>query len=452
MNGRNWRLCALVFSVSLGMVDAAEDLDFGSRLKSIPVGWGMVDVGANARLRYEFFTNRSLKQYATGDNDDVLYDRVGIWGRYRTPVGFQLTAEMYGAHMWLNEFSPHDFTPACGHQNTLDIRRLYLSMKSIAESGIGFRVGRQSLAYGDQRIWGPGNWSNSGKFIWDAAVLTYKAAGAEVDLIYGRRVITKAYELDYDHYEFHAGGIYIVPGISPIAIHFFGVGMHEGTGKVAGESGAGDMTVATLGAYTTGKVGAFGYDATLAGQGGAYGGDKVLAGAGHLGADYTFETALSPRVSAGYTYATGDPDPSDGVRNTFDGVFGAAAKYYGRMNMFFWKNLSNVEAGIGIAPFRKTDFSIAYHYFALAHPKDAWYRTNGKPQKCGKIVMRDISGKSGRELGHEIDLIFSTGFLPGTKLQAGYSHLFAGEFMRSMLWNSRSHDLDWVFAQLQYTL
>lgn len=447
-----WRcgLISLALSIFPAVGSAEGDAEFDSKLKNIPVGWGTLDIGANARLRFEYFTNRSLKQYATGSEDHVLYDRLGIWGRYQTPTKLELYAEVYGAHMWLNEYSAHDFTPACGHQNTLDVRRLYLATESIAESGIGFRIGRQSIAYGDQRIWGPGSWSNSEKFVWDAAVLTYNPTDAKLDLTYARRVITRAYEFDNEHYDFHAGGIYFVPKIKPLTLHLFGVGEYDGTGTVAGESGVGDAMVATLGAYSTGAFGAFTYRATLAGQSGIYGADKVLAGAGNIGVDYTFAGALRPQVFAGYSYATGDADPADGIRNTFDGVYGAAAKYYGRMNLFFWKNLGNVESGFRLTPIRKTDVSVAYHYFYLARAKDAWYRTNGKPQKCPGMLMRDVSGKSGRELGHEIDLMVSTKPIPHLSLQAGYSHFFAGSFILNRLQDS--YDSDGFFAQVQYAL
>ncbi len=412
-----------------------------------------LSLGGSARLRYERFNNQTLKTYG-GNGDDVLYERTAINAALSIKPGFRLFAEAYGAHFFLNEYSAHDFSPACPHQNTIDISRANLEWRNIGGSPLYFKAGRQYFTFGDMRVWGPGGWANSRKYIWDGARVAMRWKPASVHIIYGRRLITSPFRLDTDHFAYHAGGVYAILPTPPTMIEpFFTAKIHTRTSS-SDQSAGTRLYCYSGGAYIHGdKNSALRYGCTGVVQAGKRGAQRIQAGAANAHAAWRISETAKPTVGGSYSFASGDRDPDDEVYGTFDGLFGAAALYYGRMNQFYWMNIHALEADLSFQPLKKLNVKASYHYFALSQARDAWYRTNGKPHKSGGKPRRDARGESGRDLGHELDLVIRAKPLRGLALQAGYSHLFPGEFIHNTAASARDRSPnDWFFAQIEYSL
>jgi hypothetical protein len=112
----------------------------------------------------------------------------------------------------------------------------------------------------------------------------------------------------------------------------------------------------------------------------------------------TFDVPWRPRIRAIATWGSGDRDPQDGTRGTFDGVFGGAdIALYGYCN-HFWANLWDKEVQLLLRPVDQLDLHIQGHAFSLASRRDARYSTSLAP------VRRDQSGASGSDLGTEFDV------------------------------------------------
>lgn len=156
---------------------------------------------------------------------------------------------------------------------------------------------------------------------------------------------------------------------------------------------------------------------------------------------YTFDVPWKVRIGTEFSYGSGDPNPGSGRYQTFDGLFGAVDRMYGRMNLFSWKNLHDYQASLSIKPTKKVGISLDWHFFRLDKARDAWYDCNGRPQR------HDPTGAAGTELGHEIDLMAKYKYCEHLDLQAGYAHFFPGSFIRR---TGPSPDADWVFFQLMY--
>ena len=43
------------------------------------------------------------------------------------------------------------------------------------------RLARQQISYGDQRVFGPGQWGNTGRWCWDAALVNVKGRRLDAD-------------------------------------------------------------------------------------------------------------------------------------------------------------------------------------------------------------------------------------------------------------------------------
>lgn len=165
---------------------------------------------------------------------------------------------------------------------------------------------------------------------------------------------------------------------------------------------------------------------------------------------YTFTNNYQPRGAFAYTFASGDKDPNDGKRGTFDGLYGSPAVYYGRMNLFYWMNIHDFQTDLSLRTLKKGSLLFSYHYFLLAESKDAWYSTGAKVWRSGTSSMRQKNGSAGSELAHEIDIVTTYPISKNLKFQLGFSHLFPGKFIRTMVLNSSGNN--WFYTQLEWNI
>jgi hypothetical protein len=101
------------------------------------------------------------------------------------------------------------------------------------------------------------------------------------------------------------------------------------------------------------------------------------------------------------------------------------------MDEFGWRNLHDLRLQVNLKPVKKLDFEFHYHAFWLADTNDFWYRSNG----ISTLRTRTPDDRDVRTIGasnfagHEIDLIATYELNKFVKLQAGYSHFFAGQYL-----------------------
>ena len=148
---------------------------------------------------------------------------------------------------------------------------------------------------------------------------------------------------------------------------------------------------------------------------------------------------MKPRVSLEYSYASGDDDPKDGDYETFDGAFGARDKMYGRMNLFHWKNLKDAQANFELWPKDWIHIKAGFHKFWLAEEEDAWY--------LNPTEYRDKSGRSGDEVGKELDILARFELPKGHQIQLGFGHFWPDEFAEK---TASDRQANWMFFQWVY--
>jgi len=408
----------------------------------------------NLRLRYEHKDNFNIKRYGIDSSDDFLLTRLRLNADLLLREDFHAFAQLQDSRIFFGDLNRHDFDRKCPHENRIDLRQAYIEHKSLGGGPFGLKLGRQAISYGDNRIWGPGNWGNAGRYTWDAAKLYYYTDFVHLDAIAGEHIFYDATKFDGYHYDYQVYGLYAqLPRTKAANFDLFYVLKRDHHDHTAGESGISDLKRHTVGTYVKGKfgetdAGTFDYNGTAAYQFGDHGKDtvKAYAAVGEMG--YTFKRRFTPRLYAACSYASGDSDPDDGDNGTFDGVNGAVDKLYGRINFFSFKNLIDYQCGLSINPSKKSKLSVDYHLFQLARSKDAWYWSNCKNQ------LRDNTGASGRSLGQEVDFIakWQVPLSPSMKktikkleLLAGYSYFIPGRFVEN---KGSGGDANWAFLQM----
>ncbi len=414
--------------------------------------------GANVRFRYEFLDNFNLKYYgdqpAKGEASDGL-----LLGRFRLGMDYRPTENIHvavwGQHaqVWDLGFKESDFYNSSfgqkhnSYEDSWELYNTYLEVKQILDQPLAMKVGRQINAYGNKRIFGPGQWGNSGKWIWDAVKFSYKFGGGFVDAFYGKTMLHDPDQFSLNHaHGFESYGFYshfkLPQSLLGIAVEPFFMTKENDRNNYRGEDGQwGEFDSYYLGCRIF-RMNLNGLDAdfTFVKQEGDFANDDIDAYGYHILLAYNFEEFdFKPRLGIEYSYASGDSDPNDGKKETFDGAFGARDKMYGRMNLFHWKNLKDAQINLEIKPKKGVYLKAEYHQFWLAEKEDAWYLN---PRE-----YRDRTGNSGGKVGKEFDIVGRLKLPQGNEIQFGYGHFWPDEFAEN---RASDKEADWVFLQWTY--
>jgi hypothetical protein len=419
--------------------------EFWPHVKDMRLGPVTFDFGGQSRLRYEYDDGFTIKGYEPGGHDQLLLERVRLnlsarfWERPR------LFLQLQDAHPFLTRLGESDFPQSSPIEDMLDIRQLYVEWLRIDDGPLGFRAGRQEISYGDQRVFGPGNWGNTGRFAWDAVMLKLDTAWLEPDLWVGKYL---QYKTDVwpnrPIGNFLTFVNYTQIKRLPFRLDLFYILKYDSSRKTAGESGTGNLLSHTLGGQAKGT----GFDvldasATFAAALGRYGQDTLRAFGANGGLGVTAPVAWKPRLGVQYTWGSGDSNPTDGVHGTFDGVYGGRdIFFYGYLNLFFWANLRDAEVDCSIKPKRSLTFYVEHHHFTLDQPTDAWYTTGLK------AFRRDPDGRSGLTLGDELDCRVAWTLWSHLELMGGCGRFFPGAFVKN---TGPASPANWYFAQAAYS-
>jgi len=192
------------------------------------------------------------------------------------------------------------------------------------------------------------------------------------------------------------------------------------------ESGSfGSLEQVTTGARLAGKLPArLDYNVEMDLQRGSLGPDSLQAWAGHWQLRATLPAAATPRLTTEYNYASGDSDPADGIRGTFDQLYPTAHDKYGLADQVGWRNLHDIRVGVEATPFKATPITVNYHAYWLAEKRDALYAASGAP------LARVAAGAESARVGQELDLQVTRPLFPQLLVTAGYAQLFAGPFLK----------------------
>jgi len=133
---------------------------------------------------------------------------------------------------------------------------------------------------------------------------------------------------------------------------------------------------------------------------------------------------FKPRILAEYNYASGDKNPRDGKRGTFDQLYPTAHDKYGLADQVGWKNTHHLRAGVELKPRSKWLVMEKYSSWWLASPRDALYSAGGV------VLARVQDGSAGRFVGQELDSQAVYTLSKQIQIAGGYAYLFPGTFLK----------------------
>lgn len=328
----------------------------------------------------------------------------------------------------------------------IDLRQAYIA---IGPKEFNVTIGRQLLSYGDERLIGGFDWNNIGR-TFDAVKVHYAPTKDWfLDAFAASVVVPDSDEFNFSDLfdgnetgrnQVFYGAYFSTTALCPLGstTDFYALGLHE-------EYAVGDTDFATLGTRVKAdvtKTGGWDFETEMAVQFGDVKGMELTAFAGHWGVGYVWlKTPWKPRFGVEYNYATGDGNAADGEVETFQNLFPTNHKFYGYMDVFSWQNMHNPAASFSVQPTKTTKVQIDYHAFWLADTNDAWYRANGV------TAVRPIKKGADSFAGTELDFTVSWKATKNVSLLAGYSHFFAGDYLKA---TGKSDDADFAYAQVTF--
>jgi hypothetical protein len=377
-----------------------------------------MEFGGEYRYRFEGVTGVG----GVEENDDVY----GL-SRLRLDLGFKL-GDHWKVFVQAQDSQAGGFDanpdPAI-HENDFDLRQAYVEYRQSDKGGWGVKVGRQELNYGDQRLVGALNWTNTAR-TFDAAKLTYSNADVAVDVFASSVVAIQDNVFDkhldgQNFYGTHATFKRAVPRAELNGYVFW-----KTTPFVLAESGAGDADTVTVGGRLAGKLAKrTDYGVEIARQLGSFGADEIRATATHGRIIHGFsDDARVPKLRVEYNYASGDASPADGVRGTFDQLYPTGHAKYGVIDQVGWRNIHNARIGAILKPHAKLTLEVDYHSFWLAHRRDGLYNAGGA------LVARVPGGAAGSHVAQEADVQLTWSIFENVSFGAGYGHWFPGSFWK----------------------
>jgi hypothetical protein len=201
----------------------------------------------------------------------------------------------------------------------------------------------------------------------------------------------------------------------------------------------GGRQVHSPGLRAYGRIGDTGFDFDADGiyQFGENGDREVSAWAATAELGYRWSLPWKPRLSVFYGHATGDADPNDGVDNRFERFFGFARPWSANDYIVF-ENIRTPKLRLELTPHEKLRIDAGH----------SWYWLDSATDRYLLDSLRDVSGRSGRFLGHEFDIRFRLQATRRMEVILGYAHFSPGEFTRNVI---RDEDTDFAYLEVSLT-
>ena len=408
-------------------------------------------LGGQVRFRAEYRDPTSyLNTVPANKSDDYILTRIRLNMKFTVTDDIEVFIQPQDQRIWGQE------TSVLTDERNLDLHQGFVEVRNLWSEPLSLKAGRFEMAYGDQRLVSPLDWHNVAR-AWDGAKVRYGPKDWWVEGFY--TVLRDPYPATLPTPFVPVPGATGANGSAEdqdfmgLYFSYVGVADHEfdlyaffrefQDGTFVDEFGdAGDLIDHTLGARIKGKDLGFDYTLEVMTQGGHLNADRIKAYAYAATLGYTFDVGWKPRIGLEYAFASGDRTPGNGTRQTFDPLFPFFHYYQGYADVFGFKNSKSLSAYLKVAPTDNLSLHLDLFAFRLAQSRDAWFNDPGL------ALRRDTTGSSSRKIGTEIDFHARYNIGKNVKFWAGWSHFFAGEFVRKTATFGPEVDMNWFFVQM----
>jgi hypothetical protein len=407
-----------------------------------------VSLGGQIRIRGEYRDPTSYANtLAATRSDELFLTRIRINLKFSVTDDIDVFVQPQDERQWGQELS------VSTDERNLDLHQGYVEIRHLLTEPLSIKAGRMELSYGDQRLVSPLDWSNIGR-AWDGAKIRYAPTDWWVEGFYtvirnplppapAPLISAPTSTIGGAHDEDFFGLYSSYVGVADHEFDVYGFFREFRDGSATSELGpTGNLIDRTIGARIKGNDLGFEYTLEAMSQTGHAATDQIRAYAYVATLGYTFDQGWKPRIGVEYDYASGDRHPADGKRNTFDSLYPFSHYYQGFADVFSFKNGKDAVVYLKVSPNDNLTLQFDFHNFWLASGTDGWYNA------AGVQIRRDATGLSTSRVAQETDLHARLALGNYVKFWAGWSHVFAGPYVRQTQTTGTSKDMDWLFIQM----
>jgi hypothetical protein len=342
---------------------------------------------------------------------------------------YQDLLRFYGEFIYAGSYGK-SLPPLANDVNRADILNMFvdLNLMNLDANPLTFRVGRQELLYGSQRLISPVDWLNSPR-TFDGLKGFWHSCTWDIDLFAVRPVAVNAAQLDgWDDKQAFTGAWATYKPKPGTTWDIYLLNLTNSNQIFTGQFGTvGGMSVTTMGTRLAGDIsGRWLYDFEGAYQTGVHVNQDIVAGAATAGLGYRAkETNFNPIAWVYFDWASGDQNQGSSHYNTFNQLFGDGHWYFGYNDFVGRQNIMDLHVQLSANPMNWILVLMQYHRFWLASPFDGLYNA------AGTLIRVDPTGKSGNDVGQELDWFVNFHLSQHQDFLIGYSRFFTGSFIQS---------------------
>lgn len=386
------------------------------------------------RVRYEYRSNYDLNE-SRKDNGGLIFNRLRLSAQTSWMVDdieqAVFVLEGLDAQSW-----GHHIKALRTQKDTFDFHQGYVRFPNLW-GRVTPTVGRQELAYGNNRLITKAAFSNLGMTVFDAAKLRYVDDGLYLDVFYAQAVKYDDHNFDRSSHDEWISGVYV---------GFNGAEKDQHTLEAYVLPQVNDRGNQTIKRYTVGGrwqgpvVEKVKGEMEFPYQFGSYGENTIEA--------YAFSVSLwrqveswpgRPTFTVEYDQASGDKDPDDSVSNTFNPLYPSSHTPYGIIDFWRWQNMREVEFRSAFNLTKKLQVQPQTDFFWVENTNDAWYGASGS-------VLRNSTGAGAKHyVGQEVALLLTYNWSSHLKWEGGYAHFFSGPYAQQ---SGANDDANWIYTQL----
>ena len=289
-----------------------------------------------------------------------------------------------------------------------------------------FRIGRQELYYGSQRLISALDWANTRRTFQGVKVFK-RTETFDTDLFWVQPVLINPVQFDsvFAPVSF-AGWWNTWRPTTGIAGDLYLLNLNDNANTAIGEKGKlGGRNFTTTGIRAVyDKDGWYAEGETML-QFGMWSNQAMFSQAASAGGGYTWQKAHGvPSLQAHYDFASGSKHPILGnSMSTFQQLYPFGHYYLGYLDLVGRQNIHDISFQFAWWPTQAMQFALQSHQFYLDSPRDALYAGNGRK------LRQDPTGKAGRNVGEELDITTTYHLSNHQDVLVGWSQIWSGEFI-----------------------
>ena len=350
-----------------------------------------LEFSGQLRERSEF----NDKSFNESQHHDVYHElRTRLKATATVNEQVRVVAELQDARTFGEESST--FNSGAPH---FDLRQGYVEVKGLADGLFGFALGRQALAYANERFLGAIDWHRYGQ-TFDAGVLRLTAGDVRVDAI-GAAITRNPVAPTYTRDVFLAGGWAAwTPKEARNTVQAFF--LYDNPSVTVPTNAVISQNRMTTGVHAGGHFSGFDYELDAAVQMGDYaftGASTANISANMVGVrlGYSFPEIAKLRIGAGFDRLSGQ-DAGSNDYTAFHTLYGTNHKYYGFMDYFLnipvntnSLGLQDIIAQVSLVPTEGLSLAADLHLFSTASDPAEFTGLEDKTSAIGTEI--DVTAK-----------------------------------------------------------